>query len=337
MNVIVTGVAGFIGMHAAARLLERGDRVIGVDDLNPYPDPVLKQARLERLQGRGGFSFERTDMADASAMESLFDRTAPGLVLHLAARPGVRESLDHPQACVTANVTGFLQVLEGCRRHGVGHLVYASSSSVYGTNTRLPFEESQAADHPVSIYAATKRADELLAHAYSEAFRLPITGARLFTVYGPWGRSDMAVYRFTRAILENRPLDIYNEGQLVRDFTYVDDVVAALLELLDKPATPSHRFGRAHPDPAESDAPHRVFNVGGGQAVPLLEFVALLEQVLGRAARRRYLPMQSGDVHATQACCDRLHSWTGWQPQTTLEDGLRRFAEWFCDYHGVAR
>lgn len=337
MNVIVTGVAGFIGMHAALRLLERGDRVIGVDDLNPYPDLRLKQARLARLQGREGFSFEQTDIADAPAMQALFARTAPRRVLHLAARPGVRESLEHPQACVDANVVGFLQVLEGCRRHEVEHLVYASSSSVYGTNTQLPYEESQAVDHPVSIYAATKRADELLAHSYSAAFGLPITGARLFTVYGPWGRPDMAVYLFTRAIVEGRPLDIYNQGRMLRDFTYVDDVVDALVRLLDKPATPSPRFDRARPDPAESDSPHRVFNVGGGQAVPLLEFVALLEHVLGRPADRRFLPMQAGDVHATHARCDRLQEWIGMQPETPLAEGLRRFADWYLDYQGVAR
>jgi UDP-glucuronate 4-epimerase len=336
MKVLITGVAGFIGMHVGLRLLARGHAVVGIDNLNPYYDPALKRARLGRLQEHPGFSFLQLGVQDCDAVAALFERESPSRVLHLAAQVGVRHSVVDPQTSASSNLQGFVNVLEGCRRQAVQHLVFASSSSVYGANARLPYAEEQGADHPVSLYAATKRANELMAHSYSQLFGLPATGARLFTVYGPWGRPDMALFRFTRAILEGSPLDLYHEGRMVRDFTFIDDVVEAIVRLLDKPATPSPRFDRTQPDPAESDAPYRVFNVGGGQPMQLLEVIALLEAALGKKAQRRLLPMQPGDVLATHARCTRLQDWVGPCPVTPLDAGIRRFVDWYLTYPQAA-
>jgi UDP-glucuronate 4-epimerase len=274
---------------------------------------------------------------DTAALQALFEREKPQRVIHLAAQVGVRHSVVDPQSSARSNLQGFINVLEGCRHHQVEHLVYASSSSVYGANSRLPYSEEQLADHPVSLYAATKRANELMAHAYSQLYGIPTTGARFFTVYGPWGRPDMALFRFTRAIVEGQPLDIYNEGRMVRDFTYIDDITDGVVKLLDKPATPSPRFDRAYPDPTESDAPYRVFNVGGGNPVPLLDAVDALESALGRRAHRRLMPMQPGDVLATAASGTRLAEWVGPTRTTPLREGIARFVDWYLTYHAGAR
>lgn len=329
MKIIVTGAAGFIGMHTALRLLERGDAVIGVDDLNAYYDVGLKRRRLERLQLNQRFSFRRMDIADRAAMADLFAQEQPQRVVHLAAQPGVRYSLTNPYAYVDANVNGFITVLEGCRRHSVDHLVYASSSSVYGGNTLLPFAERHGVDHPVSLYAATKKANELMAHTYSHLYRLPTTGLRFFTVYGPWGRPDMAPFLFTRAILEGRTIGVFNHGNMLRDFTYVDDIVEGVVRVLDKPATPASRFDASAPDPSVSSAPYRVFNIGNSQPIPLLDFIGALERAIGRPATKNLLPMQPGDVQATSADTSALEAWVGFSPATPLEVGVQRFIDWY--------
>jgi len=336
MKILLTGAAGFIGMHVALRLLARGDEVVGIDNLNDYYDPALKLARLARLRAHPGFRFEQLSIEDGVTLSAVFHRAAPQRVVHLAAQVGVRHSVVAPQSSAGSNLQGFVNVLEGCRALQVEHLVYASSSSVYGANAQLPYVEEQGVDHPLSLYGATKRANELMAHAYSHLFGIPTTGVRLFTVYGPWGRPDMAMFRFTRAILEGQPLDLYNEGHMVRDFTYVDDVAEPLVRLVDKPATPDAAFDAVRPDPARSDAPFRVFNVGGGHPVQLLELIAALEETLGRQAQRRLLPLQAGDVLATGADTRRLQEWIGPCPATPLRVGLRRFADWYLSQHGEA-
>ena len=326
---LVTGAAGFIGMHVCERLLQRGDAVIGVDNLNDYYDVVLKQARLARLRQHPSFSFYRLDIADRPALAGLFADQQPTHVIHLAAQAGVRYSVTHPAAYVDANLLGFANVLEGCRQQGVQHLVFASSSSVYGGNTALPFSEHHNVDHPISLYAATKKANELMAHSYSHLYRLPVTGLRLFTVYGPWGRPDMALFRFTRAILAGEPIDVYNHGQMLRDFTYIDDVVDGIVGVADKPATPDSAFDAAQPDPATSPAPYRVFNLGNSQPVPLMTCIEALETALGRVSQKNYLPMQPGDVAATSACTDELSAWLGVRPATPLATGIGRFVHWY--------
>ena len=337
MKILLTGAAGFIGMHVALRLLARGDEVVGLDNLNDYYDPALKRARLARLQAHERFRFEQLAIEDGPALAAAFQRAAPQRVVHLAAQVGVRHSLIAPHDSANSNLMGFVNVLEGCRALKVEHLVYASSSSVYGANAQLPYAEEQGADHPLSLYGATKRANELMAHSYSHLFRIPTTGLRFFTVYGPWGRPDMAMFKFTRAILEGTPLDLYNHGNMVRDFTFVDDVAEPLLRILDKPATPEPRFDSTHPDPAQSDAPFRVFNVGGGHPVQLLELVEALEDTLGRKAQRRLMPLQAGDVLATGARCTRLEEWIGPCSATPLRVGLRQFADWYLGYHAAER
>ncbi|GAB3661115.1 NAD-dependent epimerase/dehydratase family protein [Ramlibacter alkalitolerans] len=338
MKILLTGAAGFIGMHVALRLLARGDEVVGIDNLNDYYDPALKLARLARLRAHPDFRFEQVSLEDGMALSEAFHRATPQRVVHLAAQVGVRHSVVAPHASAGSNLQGFVNVLEGCRAMRVEHLVYASSSSVYGANAQLPYVEEQGVDHPMSLYAATKRANELMAHAYSHLFRIPTTGVRFFTVYGPWGRPDMAMFRFTKAILEGQPLDLYNDGNMVRDFTYVDDVADPVLRLLDKPATPDPAFDPARPDPVSSDAPFRVFNVGGGHPVHLLELISALEDTLGRKAQRRLMPLQPGDVLATGANTQRLHDWIGPCPATPLRVGLRRFADWYLtSYQGAAR
>jgi UDP-glucuronate 4-epimerase len=329
MKVLLTGCAGFIGMHTSERLLARGDEVIGVDNLNDYYDPALKQARLERLLPHPGFRFERLDIAEPGALDRVFAAHRPQRVLNLAAQAGVRYSLKNPQAYVSSNLVGFVNVLEACRHHGVEHLAYASSSSVYGHNADLPFRVEQDVDHPVSLYAATKKSNELMAHTYSHLFRLPTTGLRFFTVYGPWGRPDMALWLFTKAILEGHPIDVFNEGRMRRDFTYIDDIVEGVVRVLDKVAEPDPAYDRHTPNAAVSDAPYRLYNIGNNDPVQLLDFIAAIEDALGMKAVRNLLPMQAGDVEATYADVSALDRAVGFKPSTPIESGVRRFVEWY--------
>ncbi|MBK5914894.1 NAD-dependent epimerase [Rhodocyclus purpureus] len=335
MKILVTGAAGFIGMHLCERLLARGDEVVGFDNLNDYYDVSLKEARLARLAGKPGFRFVRGDLADSAAVAELFAGERFERVAHLAAQAGVRYSLKNPLAYAQANLVGFVNILEGCRHGGVGHLVYASSSSVYGGNARMPFAESDAVDHPVSLYAATKKSNELMAHTYSHLYGLPATGLRFFTVYGPWGRPDMAYWSFTEKILAGQTIDVFNHGQMRRDFTYIDDIVEGVVRVLDKPATADAAFDPMHPDAGTARVPHRVFNIGASEPVPLLDFIETLEKALGRSAQKRFLPMQDGDVPATYADVSRLQAWVGFAPQTTVEEGVMRFVDWYRSYKGL--
>jgi len=340
MTVLVTGAAGFIGYHLSQRLLQRGTAVVGFDNLNPYYDPSLKRARLAQLEAtaaRTGTHFEliEADLEDRAAVEAAFATHRPKQVVNLAAQAGVRYSIENPSAYIQANLVGFGHILEGCRHHGVEHLVYASSSSVYGGNTRLPFSEHHSVDHPVSLYAATKKANELMAHTYSHLYGLPATGLRFFTVYGPWGRPDMALFLFTKAILESRPIPVFNNGQMTRDFTYVDDIIESLIRLLNKPAAPDPAFDRANPDPATSWAPHRVFNIGNSNPTPLMTYIEAVEQALGITAEKQFLPMQPGDVPATAADTSALEAWVGFKPNTPVRDGVGRFVAWYREFYGV--
>ena len=335
MKVVVTGAAGFIGAAVAIRLLERGDSVVGIDNLDPYYDVVLKRARLARATAFERFRDVRADITDPAAIADLFAAERPEAVVHLAARAGVRHSLEQPQACVDANVTGFLHVLEACRQHPPGHLVYASSSSVYGANRALPFSVRHTVDHPVSLYAATKKANELMAHCYSHLFGLPTTGLRFFTVYGPWGRPDMALFRFTRSILAGRPIEVYNHGRHRRDFTYIDDIVEGVVRVLDRPARPNREWRGESPDPATSAAPYRVYNLGNRRAEPLERYIEVLEAALGRTAERRLLPLQPGDVPDTLAEVDDLTADVGYRPDTPIEVGVKRFVDWYRAFYGT--
>jgi len=333
MTTLVTGSAGFIGLHVAQRLLARGEAVVGIDNLNDYYDVRLKHARLALLQGQGGFAFEPLDVADRPGMRALFQRHRFTRVVHLAAQAGVRHSLTHPHAYADANLVGFVNVLEGCRHAGVQHLVYASSSSVYGGNLRTPFRESDGVDHPVSLYAATKRANELMAHTYSHLYRLPTTGLRFFTVYGPWGRPDMAYFKFTKAILAGEAIPVFNHGRLERDFTYIDDIVDGVIGVLDRPAAPDPAYDPLQPDAATSNAPWRVLNIGNAQPVPLMDFIAAIEDALGTKARMDMLPMQPGDVLATHADTTRLAALLGGtRPATPVREGVARFVLWYRQY-----
>ena len=323
MKILVTGAAGFIGMHTCARLLARGDEVVGIDSLNDYYDPQLKEDRLAQLAPNGNFRFQRLDIADRAATSALFAGHRFERVVHLAAQAGVRYSLQNPHAYVDSNLAGFVNVLEGCRHHGVQHLAFASSSSVYGGNKKMPFSETDPVDHPVSLYAATKKANELMAHTYSHLYALPTTGLRFFTVYGPWGRPDMAYFLFTRAILEGRPIDVFNHGDMKRDFTYVDDIVEGVVRVVDKIATPVDG----------SSVPHRVFNIGNNDPVQLLDFIGCIERKLGKTAQKRLLPMQDGDVPATYADITALDRWVGFRPSTPLQQGLDRFVDWYARYY----
>ncbi|HRP08495.1 MAG TPA: NAD-dependent epimerase [Gemmatimonadales bacterium] len=332
---LVTGAAGFIGYHVAEALLARGDEVVGVDNLNPYYDPSLKQARLERLQARPGFRFMHADIADRNTIDGVFESERPPRVIHLAAQAGVRYSVTHPHAYVSSNVTGFLHVLEGCRHHGAEHLTYASTSSVYGMNTAMPFSVHQNVDHPVSLYAATKKANELMAHSYSHLYGLPTTGLRFFTVYGPWGRPDMALFLFTRAILEGRPIEVYNHGQMRRDFTYVADIVEGVVRSSDRVAAPDPRWDGDNPDPATSAAPYRLYNIGNNQPTALMDLIASLEQHLGRTAEKVMVPMQMGDVPATWADVSDLVRDVGFDPGTPIDEGVGNFVAWYREFYGV--
>jgi UDP-glucuronate 4-epimerase len=335
MTILVTGAAGFIGAALAARLLEQGHEVVGVDNLSDYYDVQLKRDRLRRLQERSGFRFVLQDLAQRDAAAGLFADLKPRRVAHLAAQAGVRYSLQNPHAYVDANISGFLNVLEGCRRHGIEHLVYASSSSVYGANGRLPFSEHDNVDHPVSLYGATKKANELMAHAYSHLFAIPATGLRFFTVYGPWGRPDMSLFIFTRRILAGEAIPIYNEGHHQRDFTYIDDIIEGVVRVLDRPPLPDSGWNALQPDPASGAAPYRLYNIGNQRPVPLLRYVQVLEEKLGRKARLEMLPLQPGDVPATFADVAALAGDFGYAPATPIEIGVGRFVDWYRDYYRV--
>lgn len=334
MRVIVTGSAGFIGFHVAQSLLDRGDEVIGIDNLNDYYDVNLKKARDDLLSTHKNFSSHRINISDQSAVSTIFNSQKPDRVIHLAAQAGVRYSLENPHAYIEANLQGFMNILEGCRLNDVQHLVYASSSSVYGGNQNMPFSEHDNVDHPLSLYAATKKSNELMAHTYSHLYNLPTTGLRFFTVYGPWGRPDMALFLFTKEMLRGKKIQIYNNGNMVRDFTYIDDIVKGVVRILDKTATHNQNFNPYKPDPATSSAPYRIFNVGNGAPVPLLEYINALEIALGVTAKKDYLPMQPGDVPATAANTDDLEDWVAFRPSTSVVTGVQKFVDWYLCYYG---
>ncbi|HEX9626146.1 MAG TPA: NAD-dependent epimerase [Acidiferrobacterales bacterium] len=333
MHIMITGVAGFIGSTLALRLLERGDSVYGVDNLNDYYSVELKQARLQRFADHPRFTFEKLDIADRAGMADLFRRERFDAVMNLAAQAGVRYSLVNPGAYIDANLVGFGNILEGCRQSRVGHLVFASSSSVYGANTKQPFSEHDNVDHPVSLYAASKKANELMAHSYAHLFGLSCTGLRFFTVYGPWGRPDMALFLFTQGILEGTPIKVFNHGKMVRDFTYIDDIVEGVIRVIDRPAKPNPGWTGLAPDSATSYAPYRVFNIGNNQPVELMRYIEVLEDCLGKKAVKEMLPMQDGDVPSTVADVSELTAATGFKPATPVEVGIRRFVEWYREYH----
>ncbi|MBE0627401.1 MAG: NAD-dependent epimerase [Burkholderiales bacterium] len=335
MNILVTGAAGFIGSTLALRLLARGDRVLGLDNLNDYYDVSLKEARLARLHAHAGFEFEKADIADRVAMARLFAARRFDAVMHLAAQAGVRYSIENPAAYVDTNLVGFANVIEGARRCEVGHFVYASSSSVYGANAKLPFAEDDNIDHPVSLYAATKKANELMAHSYAHLYRLPCTGLRFFTVYGPWGRPDMALFKFTRGILAGEAIPVFNRGEMVRDFTYVDDIVEGVLRVIDQPAQADPGWSALSPRPSSSDAPYRIYNIGNSQPVKLMRYIEVLEQCLGKKARLDLLPLQAGDVPQTVADVSRLQAAVGFKPGTPVEAGIENFVEWYRSYYRV--
>jgi len=333
--ILVTGAAGFIGFHVSKRLLERGQTVLGIDNLNPYYDPRLKEARLNQLRKSRSFAFVHGDIGDTDAIQDLFGEHAPKRVVHLAAQAGVRYSVENPYAYIDSNILGFQNILEGCRHNGVEHLVYASTSSVYGLNTKQPFSEHAPVDHPVSLYGATKIANEMMAHSYAHLYRLPSTGLRFFTVYGPWGRPDMALFKFTKGILAGEAIPVYNEGRMVRDFTYIDDVVEGVVRILDVIPKPNPDWKSDDPDPATSSAPYRIYNIGNNRPVELLTYISVLEKALGKKAQLDLMPMQMGDVPSTMADVTDLEKATGFRPNTTVEEGIERFVKWYRDYYRV--
>ena len=335
MRILVTGAAGFIGFHLSKRLLGRGDEVVGYDNVNPYYSVELKEARVRQLEDHEKFTLIRGELGDQQRVNEVFASYQFDAVVNLAAQAGVRYSLQQPHAYTDSNVTGFLNILEACRHNKIGHLVYASTSSVYGANTNMPFSVHQNVDHPVSLYAATKKANELMAHAYSHLFRMPVTGLRFFTVYGPWGRPDMALFLFTKAILEGRPIDVFNHGQMQRDFTYVDDIVEGVVRVMDRPAQPSAEWTGAKPDPATSSAPYRLYNIGNNNPVQLMYLIETLEKCLGMTAQKNMLPLQAGDVPATYADVEALTQDVGFKPATPIETGVFRFVEWYRSYFNV--
>jgi len=340
MTVLVTGAAGFIGFHLSMRLLQQGESVVGFDNVNSYYDPSLKRARLLRLESVAestGSSFQlvEANLEDCAAVMAAFSRYHPKKVVNLAAQAGVRYSLENPSAYISANLVGFGNILEGCRHHRVKHLIYASSSSVYGGNQSMPFSEHDSVDHPVSLYAASKKANELMAHSYSHLYGLPATGLRFFTVYGPWGRPDMALFLFTKAMLEGKPIKVYNHGQMIRDFTYIDDIIESLMRLLERPAEPDSAFDSHLPNPSTSWAPHRVFNIGNSTPTPLINYITAVENALGVTAQKELLPMQPGDVPATAADTSSLEAWIGFKPNTPVKEGVERFVAWYRDFYRV--
>ncbi|MDD9904710.1 MAG: NAD-dependent epimerase [Rhodospirillaceae bacterium] len=331
---LVTGTAGFIGFHLAERLLQEGRQVVGIDNLNDYYDPALKEARLQRLGNHVGFVNHRIGLEDRDAVMAVFDAAQPRAVVNLAAQAGVRYSLENPQAYIDSNIVGFGNILEACRKHEVGHLVYASSSSVYGLNTKMPFAVGDTVDHPVSLYAASKKSNELMAHTYSHLFGIPTTGLRFFTVYGPWGRPDMALFLFTRAILAGEPINVFNNGQMQRDFTYIDDIVEGVIRVTDRPARPDPNWTGASPDPASSGAPYRLQNIGNNNPVELMHLIETIEDALGKKAQKTMLPMQPGDVPATYANIDPLIADVGFKPETSIEEGVAKFVAWYREFYG---
>ena len=333
MKILVTGVAGFIGMHSAKKLLDDGHEVIGIDNLNDYYDVSLKEDRLKTLEGYQNFRFVKLDIKDQKDVLSLFKKELPQRVLHLAAQAGVRYSIQNPYIYIDSNIQGFINILEGCRAIKTEHLVFASSSSVYGGNEKVPFSEHDNVDHPVSLYAATKKANELMAHTYSHLYQIPTTGLRFFTVYGPWGRPDMSPMLFTKAILANEPIQVFNHGDMMRDFTYIDDVIASVSETLFKTATPNINFDAKHPDPATSHAPYRIFNIGNSQPVPLMHFIETIENALGKKAIKQMMDMQAGDVKVTSADTSELNQWVNFKPNTSIDEGVKRFVDWYKNYY----
>jgi UDP-glucuronate 4-epimerase len=333
MIVLVTGAAGFIGFHLSQRLLSEGHQVVGLDNLNDYYSVQLKQDRLAQLQAQAGFHFAQLNLEDSAGLEKLFDTHRFDAVVNLAAQAGVRYSLENPRAYISSNIDGFMNILECCRHAQTAQLVYASSSSVYGMNTRMPFSVHDNVDHPVSLYAATKKANELMAHTYSHLYGLPTTGLRFFTVYGPWGRPDMALFLFTKAILAGEPIKVFNQGQMQRDFTFIDDIVEGIVRLLAKPATPNPDWDAAAPDPGSSSAPYRLFNIGNNQPVALMDFIGAIEDALGQEARKDFLPLQAGDVPATFADIDALSDYVGYRPGTPIKQGIARFVDWYRNYY----
>ena len=335
IKVLVTGAAGFIGSQVATRLLARGDKVIGVDNLNDYYDPALKRARLQRFSANAGYTDIRANVSDADAMSQIFNQHKPQRVVHLAAQAGVRYSITNPQAYILSNLVGFGNILEGCRHNSIEHLVYASSSSVYGANTKLPFSIHHNVDHPLSLYAASKKANELMAHTYSSLYSMPTTGLRFFTVYGPWGRPDMALFLFTQNILAGRPIDVFNHGRHTRGFTYIDDIVEGVIRVLDKVPEPNPAWSGDTPDPATSRAPYRIYNIGSDTATPLMRYIELIEESVGRKAELNLLPLQAGDVPDTCADVTDLMREVGYQPRTAIETGVSKFVEWYRSYYNV--
>ena len=334
-RILVTGAAGFIGSHTSQRLLARGDSVVGLDNLNDYYSVQLKEDRLARLREHKHFEFVKCDLADRAGMDALFQRERFDAVIHLAAQAGVRYSITNPHVYIDSNVTGFLHILEGCRHSNVGHLVFASTSSVYGANELQPFSEHHSVDHPMTLYAATKKANELMAHSYAHLYGMAVTGLRFFTVYGPWGRPDMALFLFTKGILDGQPINVFNHGNMIRDFTYVDDIVSGVIGAMDRPAQPNPEWNGLKPDPATSYANYRVFNIGNNQPVQLMEFIDAIEEAVGKKAIKNFLPMQDGDVPSTCADVSELESWTGFRPNTPVKEGVRRFVEWYRMYYRV--
>jgi len=333
MKILVTGVAGFIGMHSAKKLLDGGHEIIGIDNLNDYYDVTLKEDRLKTLEDYKNFNFLKLDIKDQKDVLDLFKKESPERVLHLAAQAGVRYSIQNPYVYIDSNIQGFINILEGCRAIKTEHLVFASSSSVYGGNTKVPFSEHDNVDHPVSLYAATKKANELMAHTYSHLYQIPTTGLRFFTVYGPWGRPDMSPMLFTKAILADEPIQVFNHGDMMRDFTYIDDIVASVNETLFKTATPNSNFDAHHPDPATSHAPYRIFNIGNSQPVPLMQFIETIEDALGKKAIKKMMGMQAGDVKVTSADTSELNQWVNFKPNTSIKEGVKRFVDWYKNYY----
>ena len=333
MKILVTGVAGFIGMHSAKKLLDDGHEVIGIDNLNDYYDVTLKEDRLKLLEGYKNFRFLKLDIKDQKDVIDLFKKESPQRVLHLAAQAGVRYSIQNPYVYIDSNIQGFINILEGCRAIKTEHLVFASSSSVYGGNTKVPFSEHDNVDHPVSLYAATKKANELMAHTYSHLYQIPTTGLRFFTVYGPWGRPDMSPMLFTKAILADEPIQVFNHGDMMRDFTYIDDIVASVNETLFKTATPNRNFDGQHPDPATSHAPYRIFNIGNSHPVPLMQFIETIEDALGKKAIKKMMGMQAGDIKITSADTSELNQWVNFKPNTSIKEGVKRFIDWYKTYY----
>lgn len=334
-RILVTGAAGFIGFHYVQALCSAGHEVLGLDNINDYYDTDLKEDRLKVLAPLENFEFHKVELDDADTLNAIFSDWQPEVVVNLAAQAGVRYSLENPHAYANSNLTGFMNILEACRHHVVEHLIFASSSSVYGANEKVPFSVQDRVDHPVSLYAATKRANEMMAHAYAHLYRLPVTGLRFFTVYGPWGRPDMAYYKFTKAIYEGQPIDVYNDGDMMRDFTYIDDIVEAMVRLVTRVAEPDPDWKAKNPNPSTSDAPYRLYNIGNNSPEKLLDMISILEAAIGIEAKKNFLPMQPGDVYATYADCSALEADVGFSPATPLKEGLEKFVDWYTEYYGV--